>query len=121
MSRTIHVLLTLALAGLTVSAQSTGEKKSVTGFVLDSACAFTKNLTKPVSPECAVACARKGSPLVILGDDGTIYWPIAESMPAEGQNNRLLPYAGQRVTATGKVYVRSGSHAIVIENIAASK
>ena len=121
MFRITHILLTLALAAFTVSAQSAGEKKSITGSVLDSACAFTKNLSKPVNPECAVACARKGSPLVILGDDGTIYWPIAESMPAEGQNNRLLPYAGQRVTATGKVYVRSGSHAIVIENIAASK
>ena len=121
MFRFIHVLLTLALAGFAVSAQSTGQKKSIAGSVLDSACAFTKNLSKPVNPQCAIACARKGSPLVILGDDGTIYWPIAESMPAEGQNNRLLPYAGQRVTATGKVYVRGGSHAIVIDNIAASK
>jgi hypothetical protein len=121
MLRNIHVLLMLAVAGFTLSAQSAGEKRSITGSVLDSACAFTKNLSKPISPQCAIACARKGSPLIILEDDGTIYWPIAESMPAESQNNRLLPYAGQRVTATGKVYARSGSHAIVIENIAAAK
>jgi hypothetical protein len=116
-----RVLLTSAIVAFALLAQSAAEKRSITGWVVDSACAFTKKLTKPVSPQCAVACARKGSPLVILEEGGTIYWPIAESMPAEGQNSRLLSYAGQRVTATGKVYERSGSRAIVIENIAGSK
>lgn len=115
------IVLTFVLAAFTAFGQSAAEKKTVTGFVLDSACAFTKNLSKPVSMECAVACARKGSPLVILRDGGPIYWPISESMPAEGQNSRLLPYAGQRVTVTGRVYVRDGSHAIVIDNIEPSK
>jgi hypothetical protein len=64
-----------------------------------------------------VACAKTGSPLVILQDDGSIYWPIAESMPAQGQNERLMPFAGKRVTATGKTYVRGGSTAIVIDKI----
>ncbi len=33
-------------------------QKSVTveGYVLDSACAFTKGLEKPISRDCAVAC-----------------------------------------------------------------
>ena len=99
-----------------------GQQKSVAieGYVLDSACAFTKNLVKPVSPECAVKCAKAGSPLVILADDGAIYWPIAESMPATGQNSKLLPFAGGRVTVKGKVYDRGGSHALVIEEIAAA-
>lgn len=55
-----------------------------------------------------------------LQDDGSIYWPIANSTPAEGQNARLLPYAGRRVTATGKVYARAGSQALVIETISAA-
>ena len=96
------------------------EQKTVIGRVLDSACAFTKGLDKPISRECAVACAKKGSQLVILQDDGSIYWPIANSTPAEGQNARLLPYAGRRVTATGKVYARGGSQALVIETISAA-
>jgi len=91
--------------------------KTVTGWVLDSACAFTKGLSKPVSRDCALACARKGSPLVILQDDGTVYWPISDSVPALGQNARLLPFAGKRVTAAGKVYSRNGSNALVITKI----
>ena len=38
-------------------------------------------------------------------------------MPAAGQNARLLPFAGKRVTATGKTYLRGGSTAIVIDTI----
>jgi hypothetical protein len=105
---------------LGISAASTAfaaEQKTITGWVLDSACAFTKGLKKPISSECAVACAKTGSPLVILQDDGSIYWPIAESMPAQGQNERLMPFAGKRVTATGKTYLRGGSTAIVIDKI----
>jgi hypothetical protein len=93
-------------------------QKTVTGWVLDSACAFTKGLTKPISRDCALACARKGSQLVILQTDGSIYWPISDETPAEGQNKRLLPFAGKRVTATGKLYTRGGSNALVIEKIA---
>jgi hypothetical protein len=90
---------------------------TVKGFVLDSACAFTKGLTKPVSKECARSCAKAGSPLVILADGGDIYWPIADKMPATGQNAKLLPFAGEWITATGKVYQRGGSKAIAIDKL----
>ena len=106
-------------AALVAAGSDTGKPVSVNGYVLDSACAFTKDLKKPISAECAQACARAGSPLVILGDNGTIYWPIADTTPSSGQNERLLPFAGQRVTASGKTYARGGSTAMVIEKLAA--
>ncbi len=104
-----------------ISVHAREKPETVKGYVLDSACAFIKNLEKPVSSECALACARGGSPLVILADDGTIYWPISDSMPAIGQNQRLMKFAGQRVTATGKLFERGGSHALVIEQIEAAR
>jgi len=109
------------MAGMMLTASGiAADPKTVTGWVLDSACAFTKGLKKPVSADCAVSCAKNGSPLVILQDDGSVFWPIAEGIPAEGQNQRLLPFAGNRITATGKVYTRGGSHAIVIDQIVES-
>jgi len=99
------------------AAASNGNPATVRGYVLDSACAFTKNLNKPISADCARACARAGSPLVILADDGTVYWPIADTTPATGQNDKLIKFAGQKVTATGKLFQRGGSSALVIENI----
>ena len=92
---------------------------TVKGYVLDSACAFTKGLSKPISKQCATSCANAGSQLVILADDGTIYWPIADTTPSTGQNPRLLPFAGDKVPASGKIYERGGSKAIVIEKIQA--
>jgi hypothetical protein len=78
-----------------------------------------KESQKRISPQCAVACAKAGSPLVILADSGTIYWPIADTTPASSQDDKLLPFAGQRVTVAGKVYTRGGSSAIVVEKITA--
>ena len=98
---------------------ASGKTETVQGYVLDSACAFTKGLEKPISRDCALACAKAGSPLVILTANGTIYWPIADTTPSSGQNEKLVPFAGQKVTATGKVFERGGSHAFVIEKIEA--
>ena len=102
-----------------LAAGDAGKPVTVNGYVLDSACAFTKGLSKPISTQCAEACAKAGSPLVILADNGTIYWPIADTTPSSGQNPKLMPFAGQKVTATGRVYERGGSTAIVIEKISA--
>ena len=109
------LLFCLLAAAILVAAQA--QNVTVNGYVLDSACAFTKNLEKPISKECAISCAKAGSPLVILAEDGTIYWPIAETTPSSGQNPKLLPFAGDKVTVEGKVYERGGSKAIVISRI----
>jgi hypothetical protein len=114
-----RLALPAALLAVAFAASASGKSDSVKGYVLDSACAFTKNLKKPISPECAVACAKAGSPLVILSDDGTIYWPISDATPSSGQNDKLLPFAAQKVTASGKVFERGGSRALVIDKIEA--
>jgi hypothetical protein len=51
--------LSCLLAGsLLLGAAEKETHKSVTGWVLDSACAFTKGLKQPISRECALACAK---------------------------------------------------------------
>ena len=114
-----RALRAIFIALATSACMNAADSQTVTvkGFVLDSACAFTKGISKPVSKQCAIDCAKGGSPLVILADNGDIYWPVTETMPATGQNAKLLPFAGESVTATGKVYQRGGSKAIVIEKI----
>jgi hypothetical protein len=113
----IRVILPLMLGIAVFAVEETAKTTTVKGYVLDSACAFTKGLKKPISAECAKACAKAGSPLVILSNAGTIYWPIADTTPASTQNDKLVPYAGQTVTVSGKVFQRGGSSAIVISKI----
>lgn len=111
----MSVVLLAMLGGGTVWAA--GKHETIKGYVIDSSCTFTRDLNKPISAECAIACAKAGSPLVIQAEDGTVYLPISGGIPASGQNERLMPFAGQKVTVTGSVYLRGGSHAIVIEKI----
>jgi hypothetical protein len=118
MMNRVAALAALAVTGsLMLAAPRKSEHKTVTGWVLDSACALTKGLSKPISRECALACGKNGSPLAILRDDGTIYWPISETAPAVSRNERLVPFAGKRVTATRKGFHLGGSTAIVLEEI----
>jgi hypothetical protein len=113
--------LAILVAASWQAARAESQTETIKGYVLDSACAFTKGLKKPISAECAVACAKAGSPLVILTDNGTIYWPISDATPAQGQNARLLEFAGKKVSVKGKVYQRGGSRAVVIASIEAEK
>ena len=115
------LLTVLTIVCLSFALDTKSEQVSVNGWVLDSACAITKGLDKPISRDCALKCAKAGSPLVILADDRNIYWPISDKIPSSGQNDRLLKFAGERVTATGKAYVRGGTHAIVLETLQAAK
>ena len=109
--------LPLLLVAALFATEEAAKTTTVKGYVLDSACAFTKGLKKPISAECATACAKAGSPLVILAPSGAIYWPIADTTPSSSQNDKLLPFAGQNVTVSGKVFHRGGSTAIVISKI----
>ena len=109
----VTLLLTVILPAATIN----NAPSSIEGWVIDSACAYSKNLSKPISPKCAVDCARHGSPLVILTSDGRIYLPIDNATPAQGQNPKLLPYSGKRARVTGQVYERSGSWAIAVQKV----
>jgi hypothetical protein len=119
LSASAKVSLLLVLVAAVLASAAFSAPVTVKGYVLDSACAFTKGLDKPISKECAISCANAGSQLVILAEDGTIYWPIAGTTPSSGQNPKLLPFAGQKVTASGTLYKRGGSTAIVIDKIEA--
>jgi len=109
-------LLLLAF-GSWQSSEAAGKKMTITGEVYDSSCLFTKNLTKPISHECAVECAVAGSPLVIKGQDGYVYLPVDDKMPAQGQNYRLVKFGAKTVKVTGMVYEQGSARAIVIESI----
>jgi hypothetical protein len=119
MTRLSRTFLALTLIGVTCFAVAAdkGANITISGWVIDSACAYTKGLDKPIGVACAKACAKNDSPLVILRDDGTIFLPIDSKTPSSAQNSKLMPFAGEHVTLTGKDYVRNASHGLVIDKI----
>jgi hypothetical protein len=71
--------------------------------------------------ECALACAKQGSPLIILTKSALIYIPISSSTPDVDQRQRLMPFVGKFVKVTGTVYELSGTRAIAIKTIEEDK
>lgn len=55
--------------------------------------------------------------MVILTQDGELYFPISAKMPDTDQRQRLMPFIGKYVRASGIVFERTGTHAIVITEI----
>src|SRR5260370_42402223 len=101
MNRRFLAAVVLA-ASLFAVAEERGTTVKVTGWVVDSACAYTKGLDKPIGPACAKECAKNGSPLVILRDDGTIFMPIDGKTASASQSPKLMPSARGLVTVTWK-------------------
>ena len=91
---------------------------TVEGLVRDIACPLQnkKSTSTSYSKDCITTCLKAGSPLGILTSNGDVYVPITESMPDMGQN-ALKPFVGEHVKATGKVFLRNGTHAIEISKI----
>jgi hypothetical protein len=101
------------------AAPAAASKATIEGLVRDIACPI-QNLEATathLSMKCLLACARKGSPLVILTKDGDLYLPISDEMPDADQRQKLMPFLGKYVRASGTVYERKGTHAIVINEI----
>ena len=94
-------------------------KTTVEGLVRDISCPVQNKAATAttLNLKCALECARNGSPLIILSRDGFIYLPISDSMPDKDQRQRLMPFVGKYVKATGTVYERSGTRAIAIDQI----
>lgn len=117
----VSILAWSQSANNTAKAETSSNKSTATieGLVRDIACPI-QNLEATVtylSMKCLLACAKKGSPLVILTKDGELYLPISDKMPDEDQRAKLTPFLGKYVRASGTVYERKGTHAIAISEI----
>jgi hypothetical protein len=99
--------------------RANASQATIEGLVRDVACPI-QNLdgtTTNSSPKCVMECVRGGSPLVILTKDGHLYFPISAKMPDTDQRQELMPFVGKYVRASGTVFERTGTHAIVIAEI----
>ena len=66
---------------------------SVTGYIIDQACA-----DKPAmrgNAQCAQSCIKKGSPAVLVTDEGKVYKFTDQA--------KVVDQAGKKVTVMGKV------------------
>jgi|SRR6185437_9184930 hypothetical protein len=100
-----------------------GVTMTVEGLVRDVACPMQnhKSTATHFNLECARACAKAGSPLVILTKADEMYFPMTDQMPDVSQRERLVPYVGKYVRVTGVVRRRNGTRTVVIKSITEMK
>ncbi|HEX3321912.1 MAG TPA: hypothetical protein VHR84_14485 [Terriglobales bacterium] len=100
-------------------ARANVSKTTIEGLVRDVACPIQNLDSHPTafSRKCVEDCVKGGSPLVILTQDGQLYFPISSKMPDKDQRQELMPFIGKYVRASGIVFERTGTHAIVITKI----
>ena len=81
------IVFAVAGAGMAISALAA----DWTGYIIDQSCASKKEMRGNVA--CAQACLKRGSPAVLVTDDGTIY-KIADQ-------DKVKDAAGKKVTISG--------------------
>jgi hypothetical protein len=123
-----HGLLVAALSLLLICPAHTrqGTKmdphaKTITieGAVRDLACPVQNpaGTATSFSLKCNLDCVKHGSPIIILTNDGLIYFPISADMPDSSQREKMMPFVGKYVQATGAAFERKGTRAIAITQI----
>ena len=92
---------------------------TIEGAVRDLACPVQNpaGTATSFSLKCTMDCVMHGSPIIILTKAGLIYFPISAEMPDSSQREKMMPFVGKYVQATGPVFERKGTRAIAIAQI----
>jgi hypothetical protein len=89
----------------------------VRGELVDSHC-YMADKTKNVGAghrDCAMTCAKKGTPVALVTSDGTIYWVIGDL--ARDNNAQLVPHMSHIVELTGEVSEQDGKKSISAKSL----
>ena len=127
-STLIHVIVATSFSVLIIcpalgcqGTKMAPEAKTMTieGAVRDLACPVQNpaGTATSFSLKCTLDCVKHGSPIIILTKAGLIYFPISADMPDSDQREKMMPFVGKYVQATGPVFTRNGTHAIAITEI----
>jgi hypothetical protein len=92
---------------------------TIEGAVRDLACPVQNpaGTATSFSLKCTLDCVKHGSPIIILTQDGLIYFPISADMPDSSQRDKMMPFVGKYVQATGAVFERKGTRVIAVTRI----
>ena len=113
------VLIYSALARQGTKMDPNAKTMTIEGLVRDLACPVQNPAGTATDSDlkCILDCVKHGSPIIILTKDGLIYFPISADMPDSSQREKMMPFVGKYVQATGPVFERKGTHAIAITQI----
>ncbi len=106
-------LFVLVLGPLTARAQ---EEATIQGEIVDLRCYMSRGRHGVAHKACAVTCAKNGSPIGVLTDEGALYLLLDDRGTSDSyQFARRL--AGERATVSGRTFNKQGVSSIVISSV----
>lgn len=84
---------TIAIAFVVIGLAANAMAAEFTGFVEDQSC--SRNAAMKGNAECAKSCIKRGSPAVLVTDDGKIYKIANQDI--------IVSHAGENVTVEGSL------------------
>jgi len=98
-------------------AAASGPAQTIAGELVDMACYMNHGGSGEKHEKCAKMCVQKGgAPLGLLTKDGTLYLVVADHAD-EKPFGAAKEHAGENVKLTGKVVVKGGVQALIIDKI----
>jgi hypothetical protein len=112
--------VTVAALVILVALPAFAKTETLTGRLVDTACyskdhANTGNAHKGMPDTCAQDCAKKGTPVALLTDDGKVY-QVTGALAANN-NAKLVPHMSHVMEITGDVTEKDGKMMIAANDI----
>jgi hypothetical protein len=111
---TLAIVMSLAFRGLSLA---DGNEKSVTGNMRDAYCDTTMDANGPSHKQCAISCARKGIPVVMVEMGTNKTYVLIPPKNDEPLPKDVIDKMEDNVTVTGKEYDKNGVSYIAVESV----
>jgi type 1 fimbria pilin len=108
------------VASMAMPAVAQNKSVTITGELVDTACALKKGEggKGEAHAACAMACAKRGQAQGILTADAM--YTVASGEYTANNNAKLLDFVAKKVTVTGEVHEHDGQKMITIKSIKAA-
>ena len=90
---------------------------SVRGEIVDSYCYAGRGIHGSPHTACALRCARKGMPLVLLEERSTRVYQLMPPKDETAMPESVVAAAGKVRTVTGRLFVNGGARYLMVDAI----
>lgn len=120
MKKVFAALTACAFVAIAMATVVSAQEKTITGKLMDQTCAGDgKDEPQGADSDgCALSCAKRGVPLVVIAKDGM--YEVTGAYAAN-KNEKSLPFVAKNVTVKGTITEKDGKKTIVVTSMSESK
>lgn len=112
--RRLQTIAVLLLIAVSVAAD---QVVTIRGEIVDSYCYAARGIRGPAHTACALRCARKGMPLVLIEDGSRRVYQLMPPRDEMAMPENVIAAAGTVRSVTGRMFVNSGARYLTVDAI----